>query len=504
MIQAPLVDDAATRRRSSAARYESPLPLAGLVALTFFSVTGGPFGQELLVKAGGPLVALGSFALMTLLWSVPEALMTAELSSAFPEAAGFAAWCNAAYGPLVAWVDAWCSWVSGVVDNAVYPVLVLEYASRATDAFDDPLPRALFVAGFVAGLTYLCHRGLDLTGRSAVALTAFVLAPFGVLVVVAIPTLRPARWLARPASWRDVRLRSLVNTLFWNVNYYDSASAWAGDARRETWGVAMASSVALCASSSLLPMLAATGGSSLDRRDYRNGSYVTIATDLAGPWLGLWIVLSAAAANVGMFVSEMSSDAYQLTGMAERGLLPAALAAKSERTGTPTLAILLSAGGVLALSRLSFEAIVATENLLYVVSMVIELSAFYRLRRTRKDLDRRYVAPLSDGALLATLAPAVLCLALVAAVQPLEVWLLSAGLLLAGLALYGAIGATRRGNRLCAYHVLHADWAAPPGGLAARLGWADRLDDDPAALPEYDAAPPELSTGDEAASPLTS
>ena len=53
MIQAPLVDDAATRRRSSAARYESPLPLAGLVALTFFSVTGGPFGQELLVKAGG-------------------------------------------------------------------------------------------------------------------------------------------------------------------------------------------------------------------------------------------------------------------------------------------------------------------------------------------------------------------------------------------------------------------------------------------------------------------
>jgi hypothetical protein len=52
--------------------------------------------------------------------------------------------------------------------------------------------------------------------------------------------------------------------------------------------------------------------------------------------------------------------------------------------------------------------------------------------------------------------------------------------------------------------VLHADWAAPPGGLAARLGWADRLDDDPAALPEYDAAPPELSTCDEAASPLTS
>ncbi|KAH8095353.1 hypothetical protein JL720_2649 [Aureococcus anophagefferens] len=158
MIQAPLVDDAATRRRSSGARYESPLPLAGLVALTFFSVTGGPFGQELLVKAGGPLVALGSFALMTLLWSVPEALMTAELSSAFPRPRASRRGATRRTARFVAWVDAWCSWVSGVVDNAVYPVLVLEYASRATDAFDDPLPRALFVVGFVAGLAYLCHR----------------------------------------------------------------------------------------------------------------------------------------------------------------------------------------------------------------------------------------------------------------------------------------------------------------------------------------------------------
>ncbi|KAH8095354.1 hypothetical protein JL720_2650 [Aureococcus anophagefferens] len=208
----------------------------------------------------------------------------------------------------------------------------------------------------------------------------------------------------------------------------------------------MASSVALCAASSLLPMLAATGGSSLDRRDYRNGSYVTIATDLAGPWLGLWIVLSAAAANVGMFVSEMSSDAYQLTGMAERGLLPAALAKKSDTAGTPTLAILLSAGGVLALSRLSFEAIVATENFPRGLAPVRGAAR----RRPRARRHRR----------------------------------------------------TRRGTGSAP--TVPADWAAPPGGLAARLGWADRLDDDPAALPEYDAAPPEASTGDEAASPLTS
>jgi len=129
---APMLDDEPSPRTPGRRRSHvrgAPLSSAGLVALTFFSVTGGPFGQELIVKAGGPFYALLAYALMTLLWSVPEAIMTAELSSAFPEAAGFAAWTNAAFGPLTAWVDAWCSWVSGVVDNAVYPIFFLEPAT---------------------------------------------------------------------------------------------------------------------------------------------------------------------------------------------------------------------------------------------------------------------------------------------------------------------------------------------------------------------------------------
>ena len=477
-------EDVPSRGRRES-RVAAPLGKCGLVALTFFSVTGGPFGQELLVKAGGPLLALGSFAAVTVVWSVPEALMTAELSSAFPEAAGFAAWSNAAFGPLPAWVDAWCSWVSGVVDNAVYPVLFLEYFGRVTDVLEPPLHRWLFVGCFVFVLTYLCHRGLDLAGRSAVALAAFVLSPFAVLTAFALPKLRVSRWGGR-ARWRDVRVRSLVNNLFWNANYYDSASAWAGDVDRTAWGGAMVASVALCAASSLVPMLAATAASDLRWGDYHNGAYVAVAEDLGGAWLGAWVVVSAAAANVGMFVSEMSSDAYQLSGMAERGLLPAALARKSPTTGTPTVAIGLSALGVLALSGLTFESIVATENLLYVVSMCIELAAFVKLRRSHKDLHRAYTAPLGDGVLALSVVPAAACLLLVAAVQPLEVWLLALGLLAAGLAVYAAIGKTRRRGTLFTYHVLHRDWAAADdGSLAAKLGWADTLEDDPTALPEY-------------------
>jgi hypothetical protein len=56
-----------------------------MVALIFFSVSGGPVGMEVAVKSGGPLLAIIGFILVPLIWSVPEAAMTAELSIAYPE-----------------------------------------------------------------------------------------------------------------------------------------------------------------------------------------------------------------------------------------------------------------------------------------------------------------------------------------------------------------------------------------------------------------------------------
>ena len=97
-----------------------------LVGLIFYSVSGGPLGSEVAVRSGGPALALLGFLVMPLVWSAPEAIMTAELSVAYPEAAGFSAWTNAAFGPFWSFLCSVLSWVSGVLDNAVYPVLMLE------------------------------------------------------------------------------------------------------------------------------------------------------------------------------------------------------------------------------------------------------------------------------------------------------------------------------------------------------------------------------------------
>lgn len=63
------------------------LGLMALVVLIYYEVSGGPFGIEDIVRAGGPMYALLGFSLF-LVWVIPEALVTAELSTALPEASG--------------------------------------------------------------------------------------------------------------------------------------------------------------------------------------------------------------------------------------------------------------------------------------------------------------------------------------------------------------------------------------------------------------------------------
>lgn len=102
----------------------------------------------------------------------------------------------------------------------------------------------------------------------------------------------------------------------------------------------------------LLPLLAAVGVDA-DRSHWEEGYLGALAFKVGGPVLGWWILVASAIANVGQFEAEMSSDAFQLQGMASSGMLPARLAYKS-RHGSPPLCIALSSLGMLLCFTTSF------------------------------------------------------------------------------------------------------------------------------------------------------
>lgn len=394
------------------ARRLTTLPLAALI---FYEVSGGPFGIEDAVGAAGPALAIAGFCLLPFVWSIPEALVTAELATAFPEDAGYVAWVTAAFGPIAGFQEGFWSWASGVADNAVYPVLFASYVEAAAPAALRGWRRPVLTSTLALAGSAINYLGLDVVGGGAVGATAFVVAPFIVLVAAAAPSIQPANWrLHKP--WADVKWSAFANVMFWNLNYWDSVSTLAGEVATpgRTLPRALALAVVAVVAMYVLPLLAAVGVLPAADKDWSLGYFAAVARRVGGRWLAWWLVAAAAVSAAGQFEAEMSSDAFLLLGMAQRGFLPARLAARS-RHGTPGLAIALSSAGILLLVPLSFLQIVDLLNAVYCLAQLLEFAAFIALRVRAPRLARPFRVPLGTvGCALMLLPAATLLLTLLA------------------------------------------------------------------------------------------
>ena len=181
----------------------------------------------------------------------------------------------------------------------------------------------------------------------------------------------------------------------------------------------------------LIPLVVGIGVSE-DWRVWDDGYFSEVGKQLGGWGLYLWIVTAACVSNVGLFLAEMSSDAYQLLGMAELGMLPRRLATRSVYD-TPTLSILFSAGIILFASFFDMESIIEFLNFLYCLAELSEFAAFLWLRRTKPELNRPFKVPLSDVGCALGLLPAVLLLFVVMSLASQKTLLVSGAVVLLGL-----------------------------------------------------------------------
>ena len=249
------------------------LTVLPLVFLIYFEVAGGPYGSERAVRAVGPLFTLLGFLVFPFLWGVPESLVTAELSAALPGNGGFVRWADRAFGPLAGSLLGTWKYLSCVINIAAYPALVADYLGHVIPAVAGPgRARTGTVVGMTVLLSFVNYTGLSIVGWGAVALGFVSLAPFVLMTGIAAPKVRPRRWAVQVTGRRkDWRL--FFNTLFWNLNYWDSASTMAGEMERpeRTFPLALALAVVLIAASYLLPLMAATGATDAPPETWENG-----------------------------------------------------------------------------------------------------------------------------------------------------------------------------------------------------------------------------------------
>ena len=232
------------------------LTFTTLAIIVFYNVSGGPFGIEATIKSSGNFIGILGFALFPFIWSIPEALVTAELGSAFAQdASGGVAWVEEAFGERMGLVAGYLGWISGATDNAIYPTLFLEYLIRVidvdenskndtrfswlmTDLPNNALQKFFFVVILSTILAGVNYTGPKIVGTASLWICIISMAPFVIFCIMGLPHIEPSKWLqlpevngaaAQPEADENITIilsavlwRPYLNNLFWNLNSFDS------------------------------------------------------------------------------------------------------------------------------------------------------------------------------------------------------------------------------------------------------------------------------------------
>ncbi|KAF4319430.1 hypothetical protein BBO99_00002106 [Phytophthora kernoviae] len=390
------------------------LKVMSIVGLCYFSVSsglkvcGGPIGSEYIISAGGPLMGFIMLLLFPFIFGIPIAFVTAELSTAFPQDGGYTVWVLNALGPFWAFQTGYWAWISGVIDNAIYPALAVATFTDVYGSIDSPVVEYIVKAAIAVLLTLPNLLGIRIVGRGMAVMSMFVMIPFSVLFVWGL--IRANDWSEMGEVRRadieydendnfvsmsgsvDIDWSLLINTLFWNFNGAVNMSVFGGEVSTpgRTYPRALLISVLLVTLTYLAPLFAATVFNSPHWTTWEEGSFSSIAKNIGGEFLSNWVVLATFCSNAGMYIAELFCDSFQLLGMAECGLAPAVFKARNKRFNTPHNSVYASLIIILVLIQFDFDVIQNMTNALSAFYQLLILVAFIKMRYTHADIERPF------------------------------------------------------------------------------------------------------------------
>ncbi|MBZ5575586.1 MAG: APC family permease [Acidobacteriia bacterium] len=388
------------------------LTLLQLAAATYLMVSGGPYGTEELVQDCGYALALAILVILPLIWSLPVGLMVGELAAAIPDEGGFYVWVRRALGPFWGFQEAWLSLMASVFDMAVYPTLFVAYLGRVAPSATEGGRGFLIGVAFVLACVVWNLFGARAVGEGSVVLGVLLMSPFVVVVGAALTGhTTHGGAAAQPLAHPDWLAGILV--AMWNYMGWDNASTVAGEVEnpQKTYPRVMVLALAVTMLSYLIP-IAAAWRAGVPVADWATGSWVAIASELAGPSLGIALLGAAMVSSFGMFNSLTLSLSRLPLAMAEEGYAPRVFARKLAN-GVPWVALLACGAAWIAALQLSFDRLLMLDILLYGVSLILEFIALAVLRVREPKLNRPFLVPggLAGAALLGAGPAALLVIA---------------------------------------------------------------------------------------------
>jgi len=199
-----------------------------LTMIVYFFTSGGPFGIEPVVGAGGPLLTLVALVVIPLLWSFPQALMASELSLMMSENGGNVIWVQRAFGDFLGFVNAYNNIIQSIFSSSLLSILFVQYL-QLTIPFYVTLSMQF---GFVFIITIINILGLRWVSRLSVLFLILVYSPFvAEAVIIVYRGDLDLRSLETVPPYSQIQWANFLSTAIWALDGMDAMGSLAGEVK---------------------------------------------------------------------------------------------------------------------------------------------------------------------------------------------------------------------------------------------------------------------------------
>ena len=369
------------------------MTLLGLIAATYFMVSGGPYGLEDLIAETGYGLGILILILVPFLWAMPTALMVGELASSIPDSGGFYVWVKRALGNFWGFQEAWQTLASSVFDMGLYPLLFVSYLGTLAPNLIAGWHGPAIGTALVAACLVWNIRGAKAVGDGSVGFGVLMVSPFVILAAVGIwHAHRDAATLAAQHHPHPALVAGILVAM-WNYMGWDNASTIATEVEnpRRTYPLAMFWTMLAILATYIIPVVAAWRFG-IPLSAWATGSWATIGGAIAGPLIRDAIVVGGMISAAGQLNSLMMSYSRLPAAMAEDGFLPKFFT-HVNKAAVPMIALFALSTVWLAAIGLNFDRLVMLDILLAGSSIVLEFVALAVLRWKEPNLLRPFAVP---------------------------------------------------------------------------------------------------------------
>lgn len=426
-----------------------------LIAVIFFTVSGGPYGLEPLLRYAGDHGAYLILLLTPLLWDVPAIFTVLELNSMMPVEGGYYRWVKHALGTKWGFFEGWWTWLYTFCDLAIYPVFIVTYATFFFPGIESyKIEICLVIIWASAGLNIL---GINPVGRISLLLSVVVLIPLLVLIVQFFRHHTGPIALPSP-SLKGTTLPSLGMAMYvvmWNCLGWDNVTTYAEEVDKpvRSYLIAIFTAFGLVIVVYFFSVLAAQQ-SHIDPKVLEEVGYPSLGLLIGGKWLGTAIAIGGMASYLGIYPSVLLSVSRVPKVMADDKLLPRWFEKLHPRYNTPYISIITCSLVVSGMVLWSFEELIIIDVIVYGAGLFLEYIALIVLRIKEPDTPRPFKIRLNTSMLcLLTLLPlGVYAIALTGALMSndggIKPALFAIGLLLTGQIAWWVVSWTSRKQRV--------------------------------------------------------